>query len=492
MNAPNLPTSQLTNGPNKVENFKSLRAPHKKLEETTGQDFAALLQTIQNQQVFIPKAGDSLASDTKLESVESKDNGTDQKPLENQQGEVQEKPEQKVEAKEQNTTNEETSTVQDTKQPDLLAALKGLGEVETISEEVEQNLAPELEAATAKLENPLQSTTEQLNLETSSQDLKPEVAAQVATPVATQAAELGLESQVSLRQSQAPVVQQQATEAPQTELQRNVQQLANYITQNQGASEQTAAKAETAAAAKGPDLQGMDLSRPTVDAIQAEAAAAMEQERSDFETEKLRRADNLRSATDLKLKQLTESSKKVSGIGMSVKNTGAGLHGSLAGKAEAPPGAELGISNSSTNASATAQQSAAAVSGQSAPVNQAQAQQAEVARAARTLVQQAQTKIQGKNLTSGRLSLTLTLDDGPEVKLLISPKADGAHEVALVAADAKVREELRRALPEIETVVAELPLEVSDLLISEEEPSLVDQQHHTNVVDQEPSQGVAL
>ncbi len=71
-----------------------------------------------------------------------------------------------------------------------------------------------------------------------------------------------------------------------------------------------------------------------------------------------------------------------------------------------------------------------------------------------------------------KLPLNLVLEEAAvPMRLRFQPGAGGAHEVAFVVSTMKARRELRRLMPEIETVLTELPVELADVRI-EIEPRL--------------------
>lgn len=72
-----------------------------------------------------------------------------------------------------------------------------------------------------------------------------------------------------------------------------------------------------------------------------------------------------------------------------------------------------------------------------------------------------------RSFDQGKVALTIRLDDATQVKLTISPRGDGTHELALLVADPKLRHELQRSLPEIRDVTTELPIDVAEVLIGE-------------------------
>ena len=64
-----------------------------------------------------------------------------------------------------------------------------------------------------------------------------------------------------------------------------------------------------------------------------------------------------------------------------------------------------------------------------------------------------------------RFSIDLKGDDGMPVRLTIQPDGDGQHRVAFLVAHARLRDELKRALPEIRDAVTHLPVDVSDVSV---------------------------
>lgn len=64
-----------------------------------------------------------------------------------------------------------------------------------------------------------------------------------------------------------------------------------------------------------------------------------------------------------------------------------------------------------------------------------------------------------------RFSIDLRGDDGLPVRLTIQPDGEGQHRVAFLVAHARLRDELRRSMPEIRDAVAHFPVTVSDVSI---------------------------
>lgn len=79
---------------------------------------------------------------------------------------------------------------------------------------------------------------------------------------------------------------------------------------------------------------------------------------------------------------------------------------------------------------------------------------------------------QNQKLEGGKVNLSIRLDEVTQVRLTISSKADGGHELALLVADPKLRGELNRALPEIRNAAAELPFSITEVLIGPIEEDL--------------------
>ena len=96
-----------------------------------------------------------------------------------------------------------------------------------------------------------------------------------------------------------------------------------------------------------------------------------------------------------------------------------------------------------------------------------------VHRARRAVLEQIREQAKNKSMSSGRLQLTIQLDEVNQVKLAISPRPDGTHELAFWVADPRLREELRRSIPEIRLAATELPVEVAEVFVGEHSaPSL--------------------
>jgi len=108
----------------------------------------------------------------------------------------------------------------------------------------------------------------------------------------------------------------------------------------------------------------------------------------------------------------------------------------------------------------------------------AEAQAASVQRGEESQLSQASRKMMAElrerfaNRTNAKLPLNLVLEEAAvPMRLRFQPGAGGAHEVAFVVSSMRARQELRRLMPEIETVLTELPVEVADVRI-EIEPRL--------------------
>lgn len=86
---------------------------------------------------------------------------------------------------------------------------------------------------------------------------------------------------------------------------------------------------------------------------------------------------------------------------------------------------------------------------------------------AHAVLEQAREMARSRQTESGKLSLTIQLDESTEIKLRITPRNDGTHELAFMIADPKLRDELQRALPEIRSTASELPIDVSDVWIGD-------------------------
>ena len=93
------------------------------------------------------------------------------------------------------------------------------------------------------------------------------------------------------------------------------------------------------------------------------------------------------------------------------------------------------------------------------------------ARAARHLLEQATEALARRQMSGARLSLALPVEDGSTVRLVITARPEGGHQVALVAASQRAKSELEAARREIEESLAELPLRVTDLSFRVEETS---------------------
>ena len=83
-----------------------------------------------------------------------------------------------------------------------------------------------------------------------------------------------------------------------------------------------------------------------------------------------------------------------------------------------------------------------------------------------------------RQLEHGKLNLTIHLDESAQIKMVISPRGDGSHQLALLIANPKLRHELQRSEPELKSAAAELPIDISDIIIGPvEELDLKDHKH---------------
>lgn len=93
----------------------------------------------------------------------------------------------------------------------------------------------------------------------------------------------------------------------------------------------------------------------------------------------------------------------------------------------------------------------------------ARGQQLEAA-AHRALAEARQKLLQGNRPGEGRFSMTLNVEEASiPMRLRFTPDGHGGQQVAFLVATAKDLRELRRLMPEIETVLTELPVEVTDV-----------------------------
>ncbi|MBK6690276.1 MAG: hypothetical protein IPG45_37770 [Deltaproteobacteria bacterium] len=67
------------------------------------------------------------------------------------------------------------------------------------------------------------------------------------------------------------------------------------------------------------------------------------------------------------------------------------------------------------------------------------------------------------------LRLRFENEDGTPMRLLVSPGPGGQHKITVVVANPQLRDELKRALPELSSAVSELPLDVSEIDITVDE-----------------------
>jgi len=75
-----------------------------------------------------------------------------------------------------------------------------------------------------------------------------------------------------------------------------------------------------------------------------------------------------------------------------------------------------------------------------------------------------QKMLQAGRMQDGRLAMTLTVKEASiPMRLRFSPDGTGGQHVAFLVSSTKDLRELRRLMPEIETVLTELPVEVSDV-----------------------------
>lgn len=87
--------------------------------------------------------------------------------------------------------------------------------------------------------------------------------------------------------------------------------------------------------------------------------------------------------------------------------------------------------------------------------------------AARLLLERAREMTRERQLESGKLSLTIRLDEESQLRLTITPRGDGTHELAFMVADPRLRQALERSLPELRSAADELPIDVVDIWIGE-------------------------
>jgi len=86
------------------------------------------------------------------------------------------------------------------------------------------------------------------------------------------------------------------------------------------------------------------------------------------------------------------------------------------------------------------------------------------AAAQRALAEARQKMLQPGRTADGRLQMTLNVQEASiPMRLRFSPDGHGGQQVAFLVASAKDLRELRRLMPEIESVLTELPVEVSDV-----------------------------
>lgn len=79
------------------------------------------------------------------------------------------------------------------------------------------------------------------------------------------------------------------------------------------------------------------------------------------------------------------------------------------------------------------------------------------------------------------LRLRFENEDGTPMRLLVSPGPGGQHKITVVVAHPQLRDELKRALPELSSAVSELPLDVSeiDITVDEVGPPRRSYYHHS-------------
>lgn len=95
---------------------------------------------------------------------------------------------------------------------------------------------------------------------------------------------------------------------------------------------------------------------------------------------------------------------------------------------------------------------------------------------ARRLIADARLRSWGSGV---KVPLELQLDEASvPMRLKFSPRGDGSHEVRFVVATPRDRRELRRQMPELESALADLPVQIADVQV-EVDPTRVNAQRST-------------
>jgi hypothetical protein len=236
---------------------------------------------------------------------------------------------------------------------------------------------------------------------------------------------------------------------------------ANVADKVPGAAAERARPSPKAAPAPTPEDAPRDL--------ELREALAAEDERLELETKRLERMERRRALDDARVRAQSHRAGGVSAP-EALKLGPPGVASSDAG--DSGPGAwSFGKPPGWTRAPLSPTSGEAAVAFQPSLERAESAQSAEPTRRSRQVANAAVERVREmtktKQAAEGKLSLTIRIDDATEVKLRISPRGDGTHELAFLVADPRLKHELRRALPEIRDAASELPINVTDVWIDD-------------------------
>lgn len=83
-----------------------------------------------------------------------------------------------------------------------------------------------------------------------------------------------------------------------------------------------------------------------------------------------------------------------------------------------------------------------------------------------------------RQFNNGKLNLSINIDDVTRVKLTITAKEGGGHELALLVANPKLRNELKRSVAELKSAATDLPIDISDIVVDAIPEGLIKEQNH--------------
>lgn len=217
-----------------------------------------------------------------------------------------------------------------------------------------------------------------------------------------------------------------------------------------------------------PTEDGLEADEAELEARIAEALSA-EEELAEAEARKLDLDDRRRNLEDLRLRAQARG-------GVSLPPSGAaasGGFGDTAGRDSFARGrGEPGTLVRAVGTSVTLPEGSDGFAQKlEAARGSALAQKPSVTRSnAAEAVEQVRKLAKARGLDAGKMNLTIRLDERTQLKMTISPRLDGGHELSLLTADTALREELRRTIPELREVTDDLPIDITDILVGEPTP----------------------